>query len=190
MKLRIRLTIVALTVVATVILIDRALTPVLRRRPQRVMRPMRRMMRWLNTVYLGLSERFNFSPSVVYHTGRTSGREYATPLCVSSTTGGFVVPAAFGPEADGSCKSANAGADDDDVGTRVVRGACTLAGRGLQGRGLHGLRISGYLRCGRPCSDGQEGADRFAMEGPVVSSPMQILRSQANCSHHARPRKD
>jgi len=100
MKLLIRLTVVVLAVVAAVILIDRALTPVLRRRPERVMRPMRRMMRWLNTVYLGLGERFNLSPSVVYHTGRTSGREYGTPLCVSSTAGGFVVPAAFGTQAD------------------------------------------------------------------------------------------
>ena len=100
MKLLIRLTIVGLTMVATVILIDRALTPVLRRRPERVMRPMRRVMRRFNTVYLGVSDRINRGPSVVFHTGRTSGREYAAPLCVSWTAGGFVVPAAFGTQAD------------------------------------------------------------------------------------------
>ena len=36
----------------------------------------------------------------MYHRGRKSGREYATPLCVSSTSDGFIVPAAFGADAD------------------------------------------------------------------------------------------
>jgi deazaflavin-dependent oxidoreductase (nitroreductase family) len=100
MKPLTRLAIVGLTVTATAVLADRALTPVFRRRPERVMRPMRRLMRRLNTVYLGLSERLNLGPSVVIHTGRASGRVYTTPLCVSSVSGGFVVPAAFGTRAD------------------------------------------------------------------------------------------
>ena len=36
----------------------------------------------------------------MYHRGRKSGKEYVTPLCMSSTPKGFIVPAAFGPQVD------------------------------------------------------------------------------------------
>lgn len=49
---------------------------------------------------LWLSDRFHLDQSVVFHVGRKSGREYATPLCVSPVPGGFVVPAAFSPDVD------------------------------------------------------------------------------------------
>jgi deazaflavin-dependent oxidoreductase (nitroreductase family) len=40
------------------------------------------------------------SQPLVYHRGRTSGKEYVTPLCMVSTPEGFIVPAAFGPDVD------------------------------------------------------------------------------------------
>lgn len=54
----------------------------------------------LNPLMLQLVDRFNLNQPLVYHRGRKSGREYVTPLCMSSTPEGFIVPAAFGPDVD------------------------------------------------------------------------------------------
>lgn len=101
MRLFARVLVVGLAVAAAVLAATRVLTPIFRSRPEGVMRPLGKAMRWLNRLYLGMSERLPIAPPpLVYHTGRTSGREYATPLCVSSTPSGFIVPAAFGTQAD------------------------------------------------------------------------------------------
>ena len=56
--------------------------------------------RVINPIWMWFSNRFDLNTAVVYHVGRKSGREYATPLCMVSTSEGFIVPAAFGPDVD------------------------------------------------------------------------------------------
>lgn len=56
--------------------------------------------RVVNPVWMWFSQRFDLDTAVVYHIGRKSGREYATPLCMVSTSEGFIVPAACGPNVD------------------------------------------------------------------------------------------
>lgn len=79
----------------------RGFTYILRSKPKRTLGLVRKLFgRVLNPLLLWLADRFHLDQSVVFHVGRRSGREYATPLCVSPIRDGFIVPAAFGPEAD------------------------------------------------------------------------------------------
>jgi deazaflavin-dependent oxidoreductase (nitroreductase family) len=79
----------------------RGFTFILRSQPKRTLGLVRKLFgRVLNPLLLWLSDRFHLDQSVVFHVGRKSGREYATPLCVSPVPCGFVVPAAFGPDVD------------------------------------------------------------------------------------------
>lgn len=95
------LAIALVSLAGAVVVLERGLTFVLRRRPRRTLAATRWVFgRFANPVLLWLSERLHIEQSLVFHTGRVSGREYATPLCVSPTPDGFIVPAAFGREAD------------------------------------------------------------------------------------------
>jgi deazaflavin-dependent oxidoreductase (nitroreductase family) len=79
----------------------RGFTFILRSQPKRTLGLVRKLFgRVLNPLLLWLSDRFRLDQSVVFHVGRRSGREYATPLCVSPVPDGFIVPAAFGPDVD------------------------------------------------------------------------------------------
>lgn len=81
--------------------LDRCLRFVLRTKPDRGLQIARRLFgHSLNPILLWFTERFHIDQPVVYHIGRKSGREYATPLCVSPTRAGYIVPAAFGPDVD------------------------------------------------------------------------------------------
>jgi hypothetical protein len=73
----------------------------LRYRPKPLIDRARKLFgRVLNPLMMRLVERFDLDQPLVYHRGRTSGREYVTPLCMSSTPEGFIVPVAFGPDVD------------------------------------------------------------------------------------------
>ena len=79
----------------------RGLTWMLRNQPQPAIDILRRVFgHVLNPLFLGLSKRLPVDQTVLYHVGRKSGREYVTPLCVSATPAGFILPAAFGPGVD------------------------------------------------------------------------------------------
>jgi deazaflavin-dependent oxidoreductase (nitroreductase family) len=73
-------------------------------RPKRLHRATRRLFRPLNRVWLWAMDRFdldrNSESVVIYHKGRKSGREYATPLCVSRCDEGFIIGDYWGPTAD------------------------------------------------------------------------------------------
>jgi deazaflavin-dependent oxidoreductase (nitroreductase family) len=74
---------------------------ILRYQPKPLVNATRKVFgRVLNPVWMWLSHRFDLDTAVVYHVGRKSGREYATPLCMVSTPEGFIVPAACGPDVD------------------------------------------------------------------------------------------
>lgn len=79
-----------------------ALSLILRYQPAPLMRPTRLFAsRVLNPPVMWYVRWFGSkSQPLVYHRGRTSGREYVTPLCMVSTPEGFIVPAAFGPDVD------------------------------------------------------------------------------------------
>jgi deazaflavin-dependent oxidoreductase (nitroreductase family) len=96
-----RLATTVLAVLSIGLALSGALTMILRRRPPRAIAATRALFgRVLNPVLLTVSEWLGVDQSVVYHIGRRSGREYATPLCVVETSEGFIVPAAFGPDVD------------------------------------------------------------------------------------------
>ena len=96
---RFGIVVIGLAVLALVL--GRGLGMILRHRPKHVLGMTRKLFgRGLNPVWLWLVDRFHLDQPVVYHVGRKSGREYATPLCVSPTPEGFIVPAAFGPDVD------------------------------------------------------------------------------------------
>lgn len=61
-----------------------------------------RLFRLLNPIAVWIIERLGVGRhnGVLYHSGRTTGREYATPLCMVPTPDGYIVPAAFGPHTD------------------------------------------------------------------------------------------
>ncbi len=90
--------------VAVALLFDVITTQIAIRRPKRLHAATRRLFRSVNRVRLWAIERFNIDRRsesvVVYHRGRRSGREYATPLCVSRCEEGFIVGDYWGPTAD------------------------------------------------------------------------------------------
>lgn len=91
-----------LGLVGSVAAVSAGLGLILRYRPTPLMRPTRIFAgRVLNPPVIWYSNRFGLkSQPLVYHRGRTSGKEYVTPLCMVSTPEGFIVPAAFGPDVD------------------------------------------------------------------------------------------
>lgn len=54
----------------------------------------------LNPVMLNLAGRKHWYASVLRHTGRRSGREYATPVVADRVPGGFIVPLPYGTDVD------------------------------------------------------------------------------------------
>lgn len=92
---------VGLALAAAWLAIELGLRWILRRAPKPVVDVTRRVMsRAVNPVVLRLGARFRLDQPVLYHIGRRSGREYATPVCASPTPDGFIVPLAFGPDVD------------------------------------------------------------------------------------------
>jgi deazaflavin-dependent oxidoreductase (nitroreductase family) len=76
---------------------------ILRYQPRPLVAATRKLFgRVLNPAFLQIADRFNLETwqHTLYHTGRKTGREYRTPLCVAPTPEGFIVPAAFGPDVD------------------------------------------------------------------------------------------
>jgi deazaflavin-dependent oxidoreductase (nitroreductase family) len=83
---------------------DRVLMLIAIYRPRRIHKATRRLLGRANRIRLWAIDCFGidrFSESVVvYHKGRKTGVEYATPLCVSLSEDGFVVGAYWGPTTD------------------------------------------------------------------------------------------
>jgi deazaflavin-dependent oxidoreductase (nitroreductase family) len=89
--------------VSILAVLDKTAEMIARRRGERRSFPMaRRIYRWLNPAAVWAIERLGVGAhnGVLYHTGRSSGREYATPLCMVPTPEGYIVPASFGPKTD------------------------------------------------------------------------------------------
>ena len=84
--------------------VERILNLIAIYKPERLHKATRKLLKYVNRVYLWAVYRFDLGRHseevIVYHTGRDSGREYATPLCVSHCDEGFVVGAYWGPMAD------------------------------------------------------------------------------------------
>lgn len=81
--------------------VSRGFTLILRYQPKRILDATRLLFgRVLNPLVMWFSDRFGLHQSIVFHIGRSSGREYATPLCASSTPDGVIVPVVFGPHVD------------------------------------------------------------------------------------------
>lgn len=100
-KWPLRLGLAAVGIVVLALFFDRALSFVLRTKGERGLQIARKFVgHSLNPVLLWFTGRFHIDQPVVYHIGRRSGREYATPLCVSATPAGYIVPVAFGPDVD------------------------------------------------------------------------------------------
>lgn len=95
----------AVGLVAFLILLDQVTSLIARyQKPKRLHKASRKLAKEMNRVYLWAIERFdvdrNSESVVVYHKGRKSGKEYATPLCVSHCDEGFIVGDYWGPTAD------------------------------------------------------------------------------------------
>lgn len=54
----------------------------------------------LNPFMLRLAGRKHWYASAIHHTGRRSGRPYATPVVADRTDGGFVIPLPYGTRVD------------------------------------------------------------------------------------------
>ncbi|MFN6545096.1 nitroreductase/quinone reductase family protein [Mycolicibacterium nivoides] len=54
----------------------------------------------LNPVMLRLAGRKHWYASVIRHTGRNSGKKYATPVVAEKVAGGFLIPLPYGPGVD------------------------------------------------------------------------------------------
>jgi hypothetical protein len=54
----------------------------------------------LNPVMLQLAGRKHWYASVIRHSGRRSGKGYATPVVAEHVTGGFIVPLPYGTRVD------------------------------------------------------------------------------------------
>lgn len=99
---RVGLTLVGVTVLLVVL--DQVTNLIAIHKPKRLHRAARKLAKQLNRIYLWAIDRFdidrNSESVVVYHKGRKSEREYATPLCVSRCDEGFIVGDYWGPTAD------------------------------------------------------------------------------------------
>ena len=97
------LAVVILGFVVILAMFDKAAAMAADRRGERRSYPMaRRIYRRLNPAAVWAIERLGVGAhtGVLRHTGRSSGREYATPLCMVPTSDGYISPASFGPETD------------------------------------------------------------------------------------------
>jgi hypothetical protein len=56
--------------------------------------------RFLNPVMLRFAGSTYSPQAVIYHSGRKSGRAYATPIVVEPITGGFIIPLPYGTDVD------------------------------------------------------------------------------------------
>ena len=69
------------------VIVERILNLIAIYKPARLHKATRRLLKYVNRVYVWAVCRFDLGRHseevIVYHTGRDSGREYATPLCVS-----------------------------------------------------------------------------------------------------------
>ena len=63
----------------------------------------------LNPVMLQLAGRKHWYASVIRHTGRRSGKQYATPVVAEKVAGGFLIPLPYGPGVDWLCNVLAAG---------------------------------------------------------------------------------
>ena len=54
----------------------------------------------LNPAMLHLAGRKHWYASVIRHTGRTSGKRYATPVVAEKVEGGYVIPLPYGTRVD------------------------------------------------------------------------------------------
>lgn len=94
--------VVGLVLVAVVY--DQIMNLIVIYKPKRLHKAARKALRPLNRIHLLAIDRFgidrNSESVVVYHKGRKSGREYATPLCVSHCDEGFIIGAYWGTNAD------------------------------------------------------------------------------------------
>ncbi len=76
----------------------------------------------LNPALLTLAGRADRSyPAVIRHTGRRSGRPYATPVAAVPVPGGFVVPLPYGPDTDWCLNVRAAGGGSIERNRRPVR---------------------------------------------------------------------
>lgn len=94
-----------ISLVGLLVLLDQATSLIARyQKPKRLHKASRKLGKQINRVYLWAIERFDIDREsesvVVYHRGRQSGKEYATPLCVSHCDEGFIVGDYWGPTAD------------------------------------------------------------------------------------------
>ena len=118
--------------------------------PAPVYRKVRRFnRRVVNPVALRLAVHQWAYYGVVRHTGRRSGRAYATPVVLAPAAGGFVVPLTYGPGVDwcrnvlaaGGCRVGLSGRDRVLVAPRVVAADDPLEGVGPVWRAL--FRLAG-----------------------------------------------
>ncbi len=86
--------------VVIVVGLNRWFVHVVRDRPPAAMRRLRSWFRAVNPVVVRMAERGGLDQPVLYHVGRRTGAEHATPLCVTDVPGAFIVPAAFGADVD------------------------------------------------------------------------------------------
>ena len=68
-------------------------------------RSLRDRIRWINKHYvnpvmLRLAGRRHWYAAVIHHRGRSTGRDYATPVVAEPVPGGFVVPLPYGTGVD------------------------------------------------------------------------------------------
>ena len=98
---------VILSVVACIlffVILEQLLDLIAVHRPKRIHKATRTLLKHVNRIYLWAVYRFDLGRHseevIVFHKGRKSGQEYATPLCVSHCDEGFVVGAYWGPTAD------------------------------------------------------------------------------------------
>jgi deazaflavin-dependent oxidoreductase (nitroreductase family) len=99
-----RLIIFAVGFSLSLVTLEQLLNLIAVHRPKRLHRATRKLLKHVNRVYLWVVDRFGLGRHseevIVYHKGRKSGREYATPLCVSHFDEGFIIGAYWGPTAD------------------------------------------------------------------------------------------
>jgi deazaflavin-dependent oxidoreductase (nitroreductase family) len=86
------------------LILDQLLNLIAIYRPKRLHKATRKLLKHVNRVYLWAVYRFDLGRHseevILFHKGRKSGNEYATPLCVSHCDEGFIIGAYWGPTAD------------------------------------------------------------------------------------------
>jgi deazaflavin-dependent oxidoreductase (nitroreductase family) len=95
---------VLLGLIVFLVVLDQVMNLIAIYKPKRLHRATRKLAKYLNRVVLWAIDRFdidrNSESVVIFHKGRKSGREYATPLCVSRCDEGFIIGDYWGPTAD------------------------------------------------------------------------------------------